>query len=201
MRLLHTYSEVSTSRQSPLPRSRTITPSSKIAKPFLHPSVSRLRSRSVFAQTPESSLVSSSTNFGSPLPSQLFTSSSLHTTSHISPFSNTSHSSTIHSPNLSATVQPPSQTQSHREIFNAVIRSTENEAFRWTNLHLISKDLFASTAVKKAMTVLGARGYKTPTVLAANGSVCIGTSDGKILVYDFRQNLRCICGDESSGEP
>lgn len=165
-------------------------------KPFLHPSVSRLRSRSVFARTPESSSVSSSTNFGSHSPSQLLTNSSLHTPSDIS--NDTSQSSTTH---LSTASQLHSRTQSHREFLNAVLQSTENEAFRWTSLHLIGKDLFASTAVKKAMTVLGARGFKKPTVLVANGNVCIGTSDGKILVYDFRQNLRCICGDESSGKP
>jgi hypothetical protein len=72
--------------------------------------------------------------------------------------------------------------------------------FRWTNLQNITKEVYASNAVKKAMTVLGARGFETPTVLAANGYVCIGTSDGKILVYDFRQNLKCICGDDSPGE-
>ncbi|XP_006461129.1 hypothetical protein AGABI2DRAFT_221648 [Agaricus bisporus var. bisporus H97] len=43
------------------------------------------------------------------------------------------------------------------------------------------------------MTVLGTQRFESPTVLAANGYVCIGTSDGKILVYDFRQNLQCVC--------
>jgi hypothetical protein len=36
-------------------------------------------------------------------------------------------------------------------------------------------------------------------VMAANGLICIGTESGRILVFDFKQTLRCICGDSSSG--
>jgi hypothetical protein len=50
------------------------------------------------------------------------------------------------------------------------------------------------------MTVLGTQKFESPTVLVANGYVCVGTSDGKILVYDFRQNLQCLCGQDSPGE-
>jgi hypothetical protein len=50
------------------------------------------------------------------------------------------------------------------------------------------------------MTVLGTQRFESPTVLAANGYVCVGTSDGKILVYDFRQNLQCLCGQDLPGE-
>lgn len=84
---------------------------------------------------------------------------------------------------------------------NAVIQSIERDVFRWTNLHTVTKEVYASanSATRKAITVLGAQRFETPTVLAANGYVCIGTSDAKILVYDFRQNLKCVCGEDLSG--
>ncbi|KXN92455.1 hypothetical protein AN958_08014, partial [Leucoagaricus sp. SymC.cos] len=161
--------------------------SSRIAKPFLHPNVSRLRSHSPHlpsSRTPELSFSSSLTGFVSPSSPQLFTQEQSRTLSRVSSLSNSNHSqSPSYSPNL---------------IVNAVIQTVEQEVFRWTNLHSVTKQVYASSAVKKAMTVLGARGFETPTVLAANGYICIGTSDGKILVYDFRQNLKCVCGDESS---
>ncbi|KAJ3575088.1 hypothetical protein NP233_g1320 [Leucocoprinus birnbaumii] len=185
---------------APVPRKA----SSKIAKPFLHPNVSRLRSHSPHlppSRTPEISFTTSLTNFHyAPSPSQLLNTSSSHTLSRVSSFSNThsSHSPT-RSPNLSSNSQ---QHLSHRgdDVVNAVIKSVEQEVFRWTNLHSISKEVYASSALKKAMTVLGAKGFETPTVLAANGYVCIGTSDGKILVYDFRQVLKCVCGEDSPGK-
>lgn len=190
------------------PKSRVSAPvprkaSSKIAKPFLHPNVSRLRSHSprlpssTSTRTPELPFSSSLTNFHSPSPSQLVTPSS-HSLSRVPSSSKTSSHSATHSPNLSTTSQPHySQSQSHREVVQAVIQSVEQEVFRWTNLHSISKEVYASDALKKAMTVLGARGFEAPTVLAANGYVCIGTSDGKILVYDFRQTMKCVCGEDS----
>jgi len=33
-------------------------------------------------------------------------------------------------------------------------------------------------------------------VLAANGLICVGTQTGHIVVFDFKQNLKCICGTE-----
>ncbi|KAH9972466.1 Golgi CORVET complex core vacuolar protein 8-domain-containing protein [Lactifluus volemus] len=34
--------------------------------------------------------------------------------------------------------------------------------------------------------------------MAANGFICIGTQSGRILVFDFKQTLRCICGDPAA---
>jgi hypothetical protein len=47
--------------------------------------------------------------------------------------------------------------------------------------------------------MLGASAVGALTVMAANGLICIGTERGRILVFDFKQTLRCICGDPSSG--
>ncbi|KAF9012366.1 Golgi CORVET complex core vacuolar protein 8-domain-containing protein [Cyathus striatus] len=38
----------------------------------------------------------------------------------------------------------------------------------------------------------------TPTVLTANGLICIGMDSGKVCVYDFKQTLKCVCGGDSS---
>ncbi|KPV77801.1 uncharacterized protein RHOBADRAFT_33991 [Rhodotorula graminis WP1] len=36
-----------------------------------------------------------------------------------------------------------------------------------------------------------------PTVMAVNGLVALGTNKGWVLVFDFAQNLRCVCGTEA----
>ena len=76
--------------------------------------------------------------------------------------------------------------------------SSDREVFKWTELRNITQHAFA-TATHKASTVPGSSTLGAPTVLAANGLVCVGTEAGKICVYDFRQTLKCICGDDTSG--
>lgn len=39
-----------------------------------------------------------------------------------------------------------------------------------------------------------------PTVLAVSGLVAVGTAKGWAMVFDFNQNLRCVCGTEGIGE-
>src|SRR5262249_52804351 len=56
-----------------------------------------------------------------------------------------------------------------------------------------------SKAANKASAILGAPTIGAPTVLAANGLICIGTDEGKICVFDFKQTLICICGNDPSG--
>lgn len=36
--------------------------------------------------------------------------------------------------------------------------------------------------------------------MSANGMICIGTTKGWTLVFDFAQTLKCVCGNESIGE-
>ena len=38
-----------------------------------------------------------------------------------------------------------------------------------------------------------------PTVMAVSGLIAIGTTRGWVLVFDFGQNLRCVCGTEAIG--
>ena len=37
-------------------------------------------------------------------------------------------------------------------------------------------------------------------MLAANGLICVGMDNGRILVFDFKQTLKCVCGDPATGE-
>jgi vacuolar protein sorting-associated protein 8 len=71
--------------------------------------------------------------------------------------------------------------------------------FRWTQLRALEPHLFTRSS-NKAQAVLGAPVTGAPTVMAANGFICIGTQSGRVLVFDFKQTLRCICGDSAAGE-
>jgi vacuolar protein sorting-associated protein 8 len=147
---------------------------SKLSKPFLHPTISRLRSY------PHQATHAPSSGSAVTRHSNLFDGTSA---THLSEISRSS------SPfNLNAASNPQNgTTQSDREVF------------RWTQLRNISHHIFAK-ASQKASAVLGSLAFGSPTVMAANGLVCIGTDSGRIFVFDFKQTLKCICGNESSGK-
>ncbi|GLB37457.1 putative to vacuole [Lyophyllum shimeji] len=155
------------------------------ARPFLHPNVSRLRS-----YTPHASWSTSNGSGGSGL-----TSNSHHpdgmspSPSHFSFLSRTSSRSNLNAnstdDNQIATVAPTSH--------------SERDVFKWTELRNISAHIY-NTLSQKLSSVLGAPFLGNPTVLAANGLICVGTDQGKICVYDFKQNLKCICGGEASAK-
>ncbi|THH28379.1 hypothetical protein EUX98_g5796, partial [Antrodiella citrinella] len=74
----------------------------------------------------------------------------------------------------------------------------DREVFRWTELRNIGDYLYRNAVPSsKAAEILGTSDVGSPTVLTANGLICVGTDNGKILVFDFKQNLICICGEES----
>ncbi|KAJ4483375.1 Golgi CORVET complex core vacuolar protein 8-domain-containing protein, partial [Lentinula aciculospora] len=146
---------------------------SKLAKPFLHPTVSRLRS-----YIPQSSNVPSNSSLGT---------NALHAASpapsHFSSMSRMSSVSNFHAPSsagLSDVATP-----------NGQPKVTDRDVFKWTELRNISHYIYSAYS-SKASSVLGTA-LGTPTVLAANGLICVGTEDGKICVYDFRQTLKCVC--------
>lgn len=140
---------------------------SKLARPFLHPTVSRLRS-----YTPQSSHVPSSGTFHS----QIFDGTS--SPSHFSAMSRTSSVS-----NLNGQSHANGKSHSPRQVF------------KWTPLRNIGERVYAKTN-QKATSILGVSTLGYPTVLAANGFICIGTDTGSIYVYDFKQTLKCICGTD-----
>lgn len=98
-----------------------------------------------------------------------------------------------------SSISRASSTTSHLQTIleKVTMKEEANEIkpFRWTALREITRAVYAPT---KAASVLGAG---APTVLAANGLVCIGTSNGKTLVFDFKQTLRCVCGSDTLGVP
>lgn len=150
---------------------------SKLPKPFLHPTISRLRS--YIPQTPN---VPSSSSVG--------TSQSRHFNG-VSP----SHS---HFSEISRSSSPFNVTSNTQALTNGHTHS-EREVFRWTQLRNVGHLIYAK-ASHKASTVLGSIALGSPMVLAANGLICVGTDSGRVFVFDFKQTLRCICGNDASGE-
>ncbi|KAF8444650.1 Golgi CORVET complex core vacuolar protein 8-domain-containing protein [Boletus edulis BED1] len=73
----------------------------------------------------------------------------------------------------------------------------EREVFRWTVLHNVGNQLYGNRPSKAAI-VLGASNLGSPTVLAANGLICVGTDVGRIFVFDFKQTPLAICGNDAS---
>lgn len=168
------------------PPSRTLSPamlgrSPKLNRPFLHPTVSRLRSF-----TPRQDSPTPSDRVSSPFSqsSQLFEAQSP-SPSHLSSISRTSSASNF-APSSSGKAQAGSGNPSDRQVF------------KWSELHAITHQLF-SKASQKASSVLGKASYGNPTVLAANGFICLGLEDGRIVVFDFKQTLKAVCGDETLG--
>ncbi|KAI0633251.1 Golgi CORVET complex core vacuolar protein 8-domain-containing protein [Trametes polyzona] len=147
-----------------------------IARPYLHPSISRLRSI-----TPQPSRTPSAASAAT-LHSHLHESTSA-APSH---FSALSRSSSV--TNLSAHVSHGEDARAHAE--------PAREVLRWSQLRAVGEHIYAGQT-SKASSVLGATSG-SPTVLAANGLICIGTDTGRVLVFDFKQTLRYVCGNESS---
>ncbi|KAH9054311.1 Golgi CORVET complex core vacuolar protein 8-domain-containing protein [Lactarius vividus] len=146
-------------------------PTSLPLRPFLHPTISRLRSYTPHA-SPTSSATSAPSAFRgvSPVPSSFST---------LSP-----GSSSAHLPGAEKHDFP----QSNGHILDS------REVFRWTQLRALGTHVFALPS-SKAQAVLGAAAVGTPTVLAANGLICVGMDNGRILVFDFKQTLKCVCGN------
>lgn len=153
---------------------------------FLHPTVSRLRSfvpkdPHTSNESAASSVVALNFHFDAP-----------------------SHFSSI---SRSSSVTNILETGSQGEGSNADTMHTrlpakpKREPFRWTALKniLIHVRTPPKTAPQKAAQVLGGLlPTETPTVMAANGLVCIGTNRGRVHIFDFKQQLRSTCGSEST---
>lgn len=148
-----------------------------LVRPFLHPSISRLRSG--VPQSPQRRSASySSTGTAHLLGREQATPSPSH-------FSSISRTSSVS--NLRTDESAPQKDAS------------KQEAFKWTSLRTVGEQLFLSSP-DKAGSILGTPVLGSPTVLAANGLICVGTDAGRVFVFDFKQELKCICGDDNSGE-
>lgn len=152
----------------------------QLARPFLHPTVSRLRSytpQSTKIGSNESSVTSHSHLYEGMSPSQ----------SHFSSLSRMSSISNSQSVLLA----------DERDVDTNTVRETR-QVFKWTELQAITRTMF-SKASQKASNVLGAPLLGSPTTLAANGLICIGTTEGKVVVHDFSQSLICVCESKIIG--
>lgn len=142
-------------------------PLSALKRPFIHPSISRLRSTTPQSSRPTSagSAANDHTEVLSAAPS---------------------HFSALSKGSISA-LSPHSA--GHSDL------GDDREVFQWTQLRHIGENIFGNHPMK-ALTVLGSQVVGSPTVLAANGLICVGTDMGKTLVFDFKQNLKCVCGED-----
>jgi hypothetical protein len=82
--------------------------------------------------------------------------------------------------------------------FHEPVHSIDRDVFKWTDLSAITQEMYPKSSAK-ASSVLGTSSAGLPTVLAANGLLCVGTEQGKIYVYDFKQTLRAVCGSDLTG--
>ncbi|CCL98684.1 uncharacterized protein FIBRA_00686 [Fibroporia radiculosa] len=151
--------------------------STRVSLSFLHPTVSRLRSA-----TPQGSRVPSSASIGT-IPSHTQEGVSV-TPSHFSSLSRNSTTTNI-------VVGTEKADGSKGQVYPI------REVFRWTHLRSIGDHVYPKHT-QKVSSLLGTDNAGSPTVIAANGLICVGTDAGKILVFDFKQNLKCICGTDTS---
>ncbi|KII92434.1 hypothetical protein PLICRDRAFT_27564 [Plicaturopsis crispa FD-325 SS-3] len=175
----NTPSSSSTHPSLPMTPPRVASPSvngtpSRLSKPFLHPTVSRLRS-----YTPQGSREPSHSGSFATFHSQIF--DGIASPSHFSAMSRTSSTSNLRHD------APEGYTKSEREVF------------RWTQLRNLGHHIYGKTS-SKASAVLGAIAGGYPMVLAANGLICVGTDTGRIFVFDFKQTLKCVCGNDASAK-
>ncbi|KZT28975.1 hypothetical protein NEOLEDRAFT_1057219 [Neolentinus lepideus HHB14362 ss-1] len=152
---------------------------SRQARPFLHPTISRLRS-----YNPQASRNNSATGSGLTIHTPAFGTASP-SPSHFSAISRSTTPS-----NLDHYSDRPGTANGHSRL--------DREVFKWTQLQTISDILYGKKLSQKASAILGSPSLGSPTVMAANGLICIGTDLGKLLVFDFKQSLRAICGNETS---
>ncbi|KAF9471456.1 lateendosome to vacuole transport-family protein [Pholiota conissans] len=91
------------------------------------------------------------------------------------------------------------KSHSEKQSDQGLDKSTQDShVFKWTDLRTITQTMY-SKASQKASNMLGAPLLGSPTVLAANGLICIGTTEGKVVVHDFKQTLICVCESQSLG--
>ncbi|GAA5987728.1 hypothetical protein JCM10908_007185 [Rhodotorula pacifica] len=74
---------------------------------------------------------------------------------------------------------------------------------KWSPLKRVSSRAFpnatatAGAAALSQAEQIAKSAMGQPTVMAVNGLIAIGTTRGWVLVFDFGQNLRCVCGTEA----
>ncbi|KAF9510041.1 hypothetical protein BS47DRAFT_1396315 [Hydnum rufescens UP504] len=174
----------SPSVRAPLPQISVVpddSPTHNLRTPYLHPTVSRLRS---FVPQHRSRIPSSSTfqtipsNGFSPDPSHFSAISRVSSASNLNELHNggVAQSLSLSLDGVASKYSPPTR-----------------EVFRWTTLRRLSSQVYPHKAATVSDSHMG-----RPTALTAHGVVCIGTDTGRTFVFDFRQELKCVCGSGAS---
>lgn len=68
------------------------------------------------------------------------------------------------------------------------------DPFRWTTLRNISVRMYHGKSGRPSVS--GATNLGAPTAIAASGIICVGTANGWVTVFDYSQNVKCVCGNE-----
>ncbi|GAA6008834.1 hypothetical protein JCM10207_001741 [Rhodosporidiobolus poonsookiae] len=173
-------------------------------RPSFHPAISRLRSISSQAlpSSPKNRFASSSTyNTALEFPSTQRPPPGGIASSSTSVFDNMSRrSSATNLFDLPSTSElpsgaPPSNASTSARADGASLPAAKS--IKWSSLKRVAGRLFPSVGGTGSQAEHMARSAMgSPTVMAVSGLVAIGTDNGWVLVFDFGQNLRCICGTE-----
>ncbi|GAA6005757.1 hypothetical protein JCM11491_003997 [Sporobolomyces phaffii] len=86
---------------------------------------------------------------------------------------------------------PPSTASPNRPLVKTI---------KWSPLKRISSRILPSPPPLNGSGPLGVgigNNQGAPTVMAVSGIIVVGTTKGWTMVFDFGQNLRCICGTEA----
>ncbi|KAK4684678.1 vacuolar protein sorting-associated protein 8, partial [Tremellales sp. Uapishka_1] len=171
-----------------------MTPSPAKRTPYLHPTVSRLRShlRTTSSST-QQSLSSQPPNLAHHRAASHFSQISI---------SRSESFSTVSAAGRPQLATPVDAVTPEKDI------SKQGPAFTFHPLRQLSSHLFskkgsgtASPIGRKAGSILGIQEEKDsfgkPTVLDVRGMVAVGTESGWVLVYGFGQELKCLLGSES----
>ncbi|GAA5893311.1 hypothetical protein JCM6882_008001 [Rhodosporidiobolus microsporus] len=177
-------------------------------RPSFHPAISRLRSISTqTSASPHNRVVSSSTYntaleypyAASPPRRPPFGASA---TPSSTAFDNISRrSSTSNLFDLPSSSDLPTGTPASNASSMGLIDGVPPpaRAVKWSSLKRIAGRAFpshsaqgVSQAEQMAKSAMG-----QPTVMAISGLVAVGTNRGWVMVFDFSQNLRCVCGTEA----
>ncbi|BGP48823.1 hypothetical protein JCM10450v2_004699 [Rhodotorula kratochvilovae] len=68
---------------------------------------------------------------------------------------------------------------------------------KWSPLKRLSARVHPPAASSAAAELMAQSALGQPTVMAVSALVALGTNKGWVLVFDFAQNLRCVCGTEA----
>ncbi|BGP16798.1 hypothetical protein JCM10213_002192 [Rhodosporidiobolus nylandii] len=174
-------------------------------RPTYHPAISRLRSISTQSSpAPHNRNVSSSTyntapEFPYPANSPRRPPLGVSASPSTSALDNISRrSSTSNLFDLPSTSELPSVASNASSAGFGEDTTAPARTMKWSSLKRMSARVFPPTSAAGSSQAeqLAKSAMGQPTVMVVSGLVAIGTTRGWVMVFDFSQNLRCVCGTE-----